>query len=134
MSDTTTEIQDGLLVLQQIQEPGRVRLALHGELDLTNTATLEVALNAALASGDDVLVDLAKLEFLDSTGISLLVRATLSTSGLQSRQSSASAGSTARAAALVAGAALFVIAPGFGGLVAGIEQRPGSSPSGWQWK
>ncbi|HET8565679.1 MAG TPA: STAS domain-containing protein [Solirubrobacterales bacterium] len=75
MPDTTTEIHEGPLVLRQIQEPGRVRLALHGELDLTNAATVEAVLDAALASGDEVLVDLAKLEFLDSTGIALLVAA-----------------------------------------------------------
>lgn len=73
MSDTSTEIRDGLLVVRQTQESGSTRLALHGELDLANAHTLEMTLHEALNHGDEVVVDLAKLEFLDSTGISLMV-------------------------------------------------------------
>ncbi|HEX6457187.1 MAG TPA: STAS domain-containing protein [Solirubrobacterales bacterium] len=75
MPEFDTEIQDGLLIVHQVQEDGRLRLALHGELDLANAATMEAMLKGALASGENVVVDLAKLEFLDSTGISLLVAA-----------------------------------------------------------
>ncbi|HEU4706010.1 MAG TPA: STAS domain-containing protein [Solirubrobacterales bacterium] len=73
MPDSSTEIKDGALILRQLRESGRICLALHGELDLANAATLETSLGEALASGDEVVVDLAKLEFLDSTGIALLV-------------------------------------------------------------
>lgn len=67
------KIQDGLLTIRQTLEDERIRIALEGELDLSNTETAEASLQEALATGQDVLVDLGKLEFLDSTGISLLV-------------------------------------------------------------
>jgi anti-sigma B factor antagonist len=73
VSDASTEIENGLLVVHQTQEGGTTRLALHGELDLANAHTLELTLHEALNRGDEVVVDLAKLEFLDSTGISLMV-------------------------------------------------------------
>lgn len=72
-SVTQTEVKDGLLVICQTAEPNCVRLALHGELDLSNVSTLDLSLTEALASGRDVVIDLDKLEFLDSTGVSLLV-------------------------------------------------------------
>jgi anti-sigma B factor antagonist len=75
VADGSTEIRDGLLILRRLREPGRTCLALHGELDIANAATLEASLEEALASGDEVVVDLAKLQFLDSTGIALLVAA-----------------------------------------------------------
>jgi len=70
-----TEFQDGLLMVRQTDEGAFIRLALQGELDLSNAKTLETSLQDALASGTHVLVDLGKLEFLDSTGVSLLVMA-----------------------------------------------------------
>jgi anti-sigma B factor antagonist len=73
VSETSTEIKDGLLVVQQTQGGGRTRLALQGELDLANAATLDLALREALDLGQEVVVDMRDLEFLDSTGISLLV-------------------------------------------------------------
>jgi anti-sigma B factor antagonist len=72
---TNTEIRDGLLVVQQTQDGDCTRLALNGELDLANAHTLELTLHEALHRGDEVVVDMAKLEFLDSTGISMLVMA-----------------------------------------------------------
>jgi anti-anti-sigma factor len=72
---TNTEIKDGLLIVQQTQEADSTHLALHGELDLANAHTLELTLREALHRGDEVVVDMAKLEFLDSTGISMLVMA-----------------------------------------------------------
>lgn len=75
MSITNAETKDGLLIVRQADEGDVVRLSLQGELDLSNAKTLETGMQEALASGSHVLVDLAKLEFLDSTGISLLVMA-----------------------------------------------------------
>ena len=72
---SNTEIKDGLLVVEQSQEGDCTRLALHGELDLANAHTLELTLHESLHRGDEVVVDMAKLEFLDSTGISMLVMA-----------------------------------------------------------
>jgi anti-sigma B factor antagonist len=69
------EVKDGLLIVRQVDEGERVRLSLQGELDLSNAPTAELKLNEALGSENAVLVDLRKLEFLDSTGIALLVAA-----------------------------------------------------------
>lgn len=69
------QVHDGLLVVQQTSEGKRLRLALNGELDLANAETAKATLREALASGKDVVVDLADLEFLDSTGVAMLVAA-----------------------------------------------------------
>ena len=75
MPDTQTDIQNGLLLVRQTQDDSSTRLAVEGELDLANAHTLELTLHEALHRGDEVLVDFGKLEFIDSTGISLLVMA-----------------------------------------------------------
>jgi anti-sigma B factor antagonist len=72
---TDFKVHDGLLVVQQTSEGERLRIALHGEMDLANADTAESILSEALSSGRSVVVDLAKLEFLDSTGLALLVAA-----------------------------------------------------------
>jgi anti-sigma B factor antagonist len=51
-------------------------IAVSGELDLSTAPQLEEPLEEALASGDSALViDLSACEFIDSTGIALIVRA-----------------------------------------------------------
>ncbi len=51
-------------------------IAIRGELDLSTAPELEGPLNEAIAAGDaSVLVDLSECEFIDSTGIALIVRA-----------------------------------------------------------
>jgi anti-anti-sigma factor len=51
-------------------------LAISGELDLAAASSLEEELDRALGSGSRVIVvDLKSLEFIDSTGLSVLVRA-----------------------------------------------------------
>lgn len=69
-----TEVQDGLLTVRKALDGECVRLTLTGEMDLSNVQTVETALEEACAEDRKVLVDLGPLEFLDSTGISLLVR------------------------------------------------------------
>jgi anti-anti-sigma factor len=51
---------------------GTCRLTLRGELDLATAARLEQALSEA---GDDVLLDLRGLTFMDSTGVRGLLEA-----------------------------------------------------------
>lgn len=75
MPNTDFQVHDGLLVVQQTSEGERLRVALNGELDLANAETPASILREALSSGKNVVVDLAKLEFLDSTGVALLVNA-----------------------------------------------------------
>jgi anti-sigma B factor antagonist len=70
-----SEVQDGLLTVRRALDGERIRLTLEGEIDLSNVQTVETALEEACAEDRKVLVDLGPLEFLDSTGISLLVRA-----------------------------------------------------------
>jgi anti-anti-sigma factor len=72
---TDFQVHDGLLVVQQASEGDRLRISLQGEMDLANADCAGTVLSEALRSGKRVLVDLAKLEFLDSTGIALLVDA-----------------------------------------------------------
>lgn len=55
-----------------------VHVALSGELDLASTAHLDQHLTQILASGDAVELDLSGLTFIDSTGLGLLVRRSLS--------------------------------------------------------
>ena len=51
-------------------------IAVRGELDLSTAPDLERPLEDATASGDaSVLIDLTECEFIDSTGIALIVRA-----------------------------------------------------------
>lgn len=51
-------------------------IAVRGELDLSTAPALEGPLDAALTDGGaSVLIDLSACEFIDSTGIALIVRA-----------------------------------------------------------
>jgi anti-anti-sigma factor len=51
-------------------------LSVAGELDLASSPILERELERALADGPGlVIIDLRKLEFMDSTGLSVLIRA-----------------------------------------------------------
>ncbi len=52
-----------------------LRLSLHGELDLVSTRALEDRLTRLRAKRRPVRLDLSKLEFIDSTGLHLLIRA-----------------------------------------------------------
>lgn len=50
-------------------------VTVRGELDLSTAPDLEPALEGAIESGDDaILIDLSECEFIDSTGIALIVR------------------------------------------------------------
>jgi anti-sigma B factor antagonist len=51
-------------------------IAVEGELDMNTAPQLESALETSLGDGDAaILIDLSRCEFIDSTGIALLVRA-----------------------------------------------------------
>lgn len=50
-------------------------IAISGELDLASGPSLEEALSALDSDAALVVVDLRKLEFMDSTGLSIIVRA-----------------------------------------------------------
>jgi anti-anti-sigma factor len=62
---TAAQLDDGVRVV-----------AVRGELDLSTASDLERPLEDAISSGDaSVLIDLSECEFIDSTGIALIVRA-----------------------------------------------------------
>jgi anti-anti-sigma factor len=75
VSTDNFQVHDGLLAVQQTSQGKRIRIALKGEMDLANAETPGAMLQEALASGKEVVVDLGKLEFLDSTGVAMLVTA-----------------------------------------------------------
>jgi anti-sigma B factor antagonist len=76
MSSQQREIADGTLEVRTAQSGEKQVISLCGELDIANAATAEAALEAALEVPDaKVVVDMRELEFIDSTGIALLVAA-----------------------------------------------------------
>jgi anti-sigma B factor antagonist len=78
MTSEPREIADGTLVVRISSTGDAKRVALCGELDLANAGTAESALHSCFEeSSVPVIVDMRELEFIDSTGIALLV-ATLS--------------------------------------------------------
>jgi len=54
---------------------GRVHVTLRGELDLATAPQFEDVLRSRIDGGHEVLVDLRGLEFMDSSGIRVLVAA-----------------------------------------------------------
>jgi anti-anti-sigma factor len=69
MSPAPFEVQSEILDGVQL-------IAVRGELDLDTVPRLEEALESALgADGPALLIDLSECEFIDSTGIALIVRA-----------------------------------------------------------
>jgi anti-sigma B factor antagonist len=61
--------------VKRIEEDGRLRLALSGELDLYTAPALDDALVAAEGESWPLLVlDLTSLQFMDSSGLRLVVR------------------------------------------------------------
>jgi len=84
---------------------GRVHLTLRGELDLATAPELEQLVTESIDAGQEVVVDLRALEFMDSSGIRVLVAA------------------HARAGRL--GTRLFIIRPGAGSAVAKIVEVSG---------
>src|SRR5579864_4238333 len=60
--------------IEERQEPGWVRLALIGELDLGTVPGLEERLRRLAAAKQPVRVDLSRLDFIDSSGIRLLIQ------------------------------------------------------------
>lgn len=68
------DFADGTLEVRTATENGALVVALSGELDLSNAATAERVLREAQeADALSLVVDMRELEFIDSTGIALLV-------------------------------------------------------------
>jgi anti-anti-sigma factor len=68
-------VQSQFRVDVRSEDSGTV-IAIIGELDLASSPTLEESLGQVFASGAPmVILDLRELEFMDSTGLSVLIRA-----------------------------------------------------------
>jgi anti-anti-sigma factor len=63
------------LDIRESQDSGRLKLSLAGELDLASTPVLEDRLTRLRVKKRSVLLDLSEVEFIDSTGLRLLIRA-----------------------------------------------------------
>jgi anti-sigma B factor antagonist len=60
---------------ERSEEDGRLRLGLVGELDVASASQLEQRLRELAEQGDPVVLDLGRLQFIDSSGLRELVRA-----------------------------------------------------------
>ena len=66
----------GRLKISSMVDDGTVSLALEGELDLAGAPEMEASLAAAERDGPTrMVVDLSRLQFIDSTGLRLLLQA-----------------------------------------------------------
>jgi anti-sigma B factor antagonist len=57
------------------ESDGQVVVALRGELDIADAASVAAALVAVAARAPEIIVDLAGLEFIDASGVAALVLA-----------------------------------------------------------
>ena len=73
MANEQHDIADGTLEVRTAIEDGTRVVSLSGELDLSNAETAETALQEARKESAPLIVDMRELEFIDSTGIALLV-------------------------------------------------------------
>jgi anti-sigma B factor antagonist len=72
----TPEVRDGTLSVRISENHSSCTLALGGELDLANAETLAAELAKVERRGARLIVlDLTELDFIDSTGIALIVSA-----------------------------------------------------------
>ncbi len=71
------------LDIQKTVDGGNVTLALAGRLDTATSPELEAVLDEVLPEATDLVFDLAKLEFISSSGLRLILRAqkTMNTQG-----------------------------------------------------
>lgn len=59
--------------MQSTHATGSTRLSLRGELDLASVETVQARVDALVAAGETVRIDVSELGFIDSTGIALLI-------------------------------------------------------------
>jgi anti-anti-sigma factor len=56
-------------------DDGPAVVKLSGEMDVANAGAVSACLNGLLDAGADVVIDLSGLQFIDSTGLGVLVKA-----------------------------------------------------------
>jgi len=75
-------LADELLTIETSDAPDRVlTIAAKGELDLSTAGRLQDSLNSSISEGLDVVVDLTRVSFIDSSGIAALIRVFRSLNG-----------------------------------------------------
>ena len=62
-------------LIEQEIEPGCREIQIEGELDLSVAAGLDAVLDRCLPESKEILIGLEHCEFIDSTGIAVIVRA-----------------------------------------------------------
>jgi anti-anti-sigma factor len=60
---------------ERAEDDGHVQLGLVGELDIASASALNERLRALAQRGDPVVLDLGRLQFIDSSGLRELIRA-----------------------------------------------------------
>lgn len=87
--------------LERRQEGGRLLVLVRGELDLATAPELEGVLVEALDAGERVLVDVRGLEFMDSSGVRVLVAAHARAGGDRERFAVVRPGSASEVARII---------------------------------
>ena len=64
-----------MLEITEVRDAGRVRVRLRGELDLAGAPTVSERLRRLRERGEPVLLDLDELEFIDISGLRVLLAA-----------------------------------------------------------
>jgi anti-sigma B factor antagonist len=67
--------EHSLLEITEVRDAGRVRLRLRGELDLAGAPAVRDRLRRLREGGEPVLLDLDELEFIDMSGLRVLLTA-----------------------------------------------------------
>lgn len=67
--------EHGWLEVMEVREDGRVRVRLRGELDLAGAPVVAECLRSLRARRETVLLDLDELDFIDMSGLRVLLRA-----------------------------------------------------------
>ena len=62
------------VAMSTTERDGKVVVALRGELDMADAASVAAALAAVAARQPEIIVDLSFLEFIDSSGVAALAR------------------------------------------------------------
>ena len=117
---------EGSIAVHAEERNGVVRLRLEGEFDLASEDMVERALSeASRAASIEVIIDLSGLAFMDSTGLSVLLRA-------QQRSESAGAASIRTVGARGPVARLLKVSGVEQALLGKDAGRPGEPEAEWQ--
>jgi anti-anti-sigma factor len=84
MNATPTPEPPGCEVIS-ISGPGSFVVAVKGEIDLATAEQFEAGVLEGIDTPDALVIDLVECEFMDSTGVSVLIRARAGSAGREGR-------------------------------------------------